>query len=42
MRTPPDFEPVCRSAANDGAAEYLEWLNSDAEKTIYPRFFRTS
>ena len=41
MKTPPDFEPVCRSITEDGAAEHLEWLSPETEETIYPRFFRT-
>ena len=41
MKTPPDFEPVCRSFTEDGVPERLEWLSPDTEKTIYPGFFRT-
>ncbi len=41
MKTPSDFEPVCRSFTEDGNSEYLIWVSPDTEKTIYPRFFRT-
>lgn len=41
MKVPEDFEPVCGSMAVDGSAEHLIWVPLDAEKTIYPTFFRT-
>ena len=41
MKTPADFEPLSNCFLEEGTPEYLEWLSPDAEKTIYPRFFRT-
>ncbi|MBR4550311.1 MAG: NUDIX domain-containing protein [Oscillospiraceae bacterium] len=41
MKTPPDFEPVCRSFTEFGASERLEWVSPDTEKPFFPRFFRT-
>ena len=41
MKTPEDFEPVCRSFTEDGAKEYLEWVTKDEPRVIYPDFFRT-
>ena len=42
MKTPENFEPVCRSVSGDGAAERLEWISPDTERMMYPRFFRTA
>lgn len=41
MKTPAGFEPVSDRFLEEGTPEYLEWLSPDAEKTIYPTFFRT-
>lgn len=41
MKTPAAFEPVCRSLADNGAAERLEWVPFDTPKRLFPTFFRT-
>ena len=41
MKTPPGFFPVCRSLAENGVPERLEWVGPETEMTIYPAFFRT-
>ena len=41
MKTPADFEPVCRSLTEDGVTEYLTWVSPDTPKRLYPSFFRT-
>ena len=41
MKTPEDFEPVCRSFTEDGMKEYLAWVSPDEPRIIYPDFFRT-
>ena len=41
MKTPQDFEPVSRSFTEDGAREFLAWIDFDDPRTIYPEFFRT-
>ena len=41
MKVPKDFEPVCRSAAEDAAREYLRWIAPDDPVRYYPEFFRT-
>ncbi len=41
MKTPADFQPVSDRFLEEGVPEFLEWLSPDAEKTIFPRFFRT-
>ena len=41
MKTPEDFEPVSRSFTEDGAREFLAWIDFDDPRTIYPDFFRT-
>ncbi|MBO4915973.1 MAG: NUDIX domain-containing protein [Oscillospiraceae bacterium] len=41
MKTPDDFEPLCRSATGDGYPETIEWVPFDTDKTIYPVFFKT-
>ena len=41
MKTPADFEPVSDRFLEEGTPEYLEWVDPDTEKTIYPAFFRT-
>lgn len=41
MKTPEDFQPVCRSFTEEGQQEYLEWVSSDEPRTIFPEFFRT-
>lgn len=41
MKTPKDFEPVCRSFTEDGCAETLEWVAPDEKRTVFPAFFRT-
>ena len=41
MKTPEDFEPVCRSFTGFGAEEYLTWASCDDERRLYPAFFRT-
>lgn len=40
MKTPPDFEP--RGKVDLGAAEKLEWVSPDTEKTLYPALMRTA
>ena len=42
MKTPADFEPVCRSFTEDGVQESLEWVSPDEPRTVYPDFFRTA
>ena len=42
MKTPADFEPVCRSFTEDGVQESLEWVSPDEPRTVYPEFFRTA
>ena len=39
MKTPEDFEPICRSLAADGSEERLEWVPLDSERRAYPSFF---
>ena len=41
MKTPADFEPVCRSFTEDGSGERLVWVPLDTPKRLYPAFFRT-
>ena len=41
MKTPADFEPVCRSFTEDGTGERLVWVPLDTPKRLYPGFFRT-
>ena len=41
MKTPPDFEPVCRSFTEGSHEEYLEWIAPDEPRTIFPAFFRS-
>ncbi len=41
MKTPEDFEPVCKSFSEAGSPERLEWITLDCERTFYPEFFRT-
>ena len=41
MKTPAGFEPRRESLEAEGRGEYLEWIAPDAEKGIYPAFFRT-
>lgn len=41
MRTPEDFEPVCRSVSENNHQEYVEWVYPDCKKQIFPDFFRT-
>lgn len=40
MNVPADFEPVCDSLTEDGAKEYLEWIDVDTPLKVYPDFFR--
>ena len=39
MKTPDDFEPVCRSRAVNGSEERLEWVPLDTERKAFPTFF---
>ncbi len=39
MKTPPDFEPVCESFADDGCREYLVWTSPEEGRKMYPVFF---
>ena len=39
MKTPEDFEPVCRSWAVNGSEEHLEWVPIDSKRKGYPAFF---
>ena len=39
MKTPPDFEPVCRSWAVNGGEEFLEWMPLDRMRPAFPAFF---
>ena len=41
MKTPDDFEPLCRSVTGDGSPEAIEWVPFDTDQTIYPVFFKT-
>ena len=41
MKTPADFELVCRSFTEDGTGERLVWVPLDTPKRLYPGFFRT-
>ncbi|MBQ5951877.1 MAG: NUDIX domain-containing protein [Lachnospiraceae bacterium] len=38
MKVPEDFEPVCRSATDDGIEERLEWLPFDTDRVVFPSF----
>ena len=40
MDVPEDFEPSDLIFNEDGNAEFLQWVEPDTEKTIYPCFFR--
>ncbi len=40
MKTPEDFEPVSRSFTEDGAREFLTWVDFDDPRKLYPDFFR--
>ena len=39
MKTPEDFEPLCRSRAVNGCDERLEWVPLDTERRAFPAFF---
>ena len=39
MKTPDDFEPVCRSWAVNGSEERLEWVPLDSGRKAFPAFF---
>ena len=39
MKTPPDFDPVCRSWAVNGGEEFLEWMPLDRMRPAFPAFF---
>ncbi|MBQ6655084.1 MAG: GNAT family N-acetyltransferase [Erysipelotrichaceae bacterium] len=41
MKTPEDFEPVCRSFSESGHKEQLHWITRDEPQTIFPAFFRS-
>ena len=41
MRTPENFDPICRSYTGLGEKEYLVWVDADCDKQIFPDFFRT-
>ena len=41
MKTPPDFEPVSRSFAENGQLESLTWIDPQGDYQYYPEFFRT-
>ena len=41
MKTPDDFEPICTSFTEDNSLEHLVWVSPEAEKKMYPLFFRT-
>ena len=41
MKTPADFEPVCRSFTEAAQQEYLDWVSPDDPRTVFPAFFRT-
>ncbi len=41
MKTPEDFAPRCGSLNGEGHGEWLEWVDPETEKTLYPAFFRT-
>ena len=38
MKTPDDFEPVCRSWAVNGSEERLEWVPLDSKRKAFPGF----
>ena len=38
MKTPDDFEPVCRSWAANGSEERLEWVPLDSKRKAFPDF----
>ena len=40
MRVPDNFEPLCESFTEDNSKEFLRWVSSDVDMTIYPEFFR--
>ena len=41
MKTPNDFEPVCKSFTELGSKEKLVWISPKTDITIYPDFFKT-
>ena len=41
MKTPKDFEPVCKSFSGLGNKEKLMWISPKTDYTIYPDFFKT-
>ncbi len=41
MKVPEDFEPICKTIAENGQTEYLEWISPHESKTVYPSFFKT-
>ena len=41
MKTPADFEPVCRSFTENNQREFLEWVSPHEIRTVFPAFFRT-
>ena len=41
MKTPEDFEPVCKSFNEFGVEEFLTWASCDDERAYYPAFLRT-
>ena len=39
MKTPEDFEPVCRSFTDVGGEEFLVWVDPEEGRKLYPVFF---
>ncbi len=40
MKVPYEFDPVCESFTEDNTEEFLRWITSDEEMTVYPDFFK--
>ncbi len=40
MKIPDGFEPFCESFTEDNTEEFLRWISSNEEMTIYPDFFK--
>lgn len=41
MKTPENFEPVCKSFTENGCKETVEWISFDSDAICYPEFFKT-
>lgn len=41
MKAPENFVPKCDSFTEDDSKEYLTWISPNAERKIYPAFFKT-